>query len=92
MLLGRYDDAVPPCEKSAGLYGGGITYAYLTAAYAQQGDNAKAVATKEQLMKVWPDFTIARHRSLTPSDNPVFLQALEARVFGGLRKAGVPEK
>ena len=92
LLLGRYEEAVAECERSAGLAGDGVTYVFLTAAYAQHGDNAKAVATREQLFKRWPDFTLARWVSFVPSDNPVYWQAAEAHLFGGLRKAGVPEK
>lgn len=92
MYLGRYDEAVAACEKSAGIYTITLTYVYLTAAYAQRGDDAKAMATKKQLLKRWPDFTLARSRSLAPSDNAVYLQARETNVLGGLRKARVPEK
>jgi tetratricopeptide (TPR) repeat protein len=92
LYLGRYEEAVAACEKSAGLRSDGITYVYLTAAYAQHGDDAKAVATKEQLFKLWPDFTLARFVSLIASDNPVYWKGVETHLFGGLRKAGVPEK
>jgi tetratricopeptide (TPR) repeat protein len=92
MYLGRYDEAVAACEKSAGLYTVPLTYVYLTAAYVQRGDDAKAMAAKKQLLKLWPEVTLARFRSLAPSDNPVYLQARETNLFGGLRKAGVPEK
>jgi len=92
LYLGRYEDAVAACEKSAGLYSNTITYVYLTAAYAQRGDDAKAVATKKELLKLWPDFTSARFRSSSASDNPVYWQQAEAHVYRGLRKAGVPEK
>ena len=90
--LGRYEEAVAACEKSAGLYSCWLTYAYLTAAYAQQGDDAKAMATKQRLMQIWPDFTIARHRLTAASDNPVYWQRNEAHLYAGLRKVGVPEK
>ena len=38
-----------------------------------------------------PGFTIARFRSSTFSDNPVYLAGRE-RMYEGLRKAGVPEE
>ena len=37
-----------------------------------------------------PSFTVARLRSMTFSDNPVYLAGRE-RVYEGLRLAGVPE-
>jgi TolB-like protein/Flp pilus assembly protein TadD len=91
-LLGRYEEAISACEKSAGLGGDVATYIYLTAAYAQQGEDAKATATREQVFKLWPDFTLARWRSLMVSDSPVYWQQIETHLFTGLRKAGVPEK
>jgi tetratricopeptide (TPR) repeat protein len=91
-LLGRYEEAISACEKSAGLGGDVATYIYLTAAYAQQGEDAKATATREQVFKLWPDFTLARWRSLIVSDSPVYWQQIETHLFTGLRKAGVPEK
>jgi class 3 adenylate cyclase/TolB-like protein/Flp pilus assembly protein TadD len=91
MMLGRYAEAVAACEKSAGLGGDVFTYIYLTAAYAQQGENAKAVAAREQVFKLWPNFALARWPLLTASDSPVYWQQLESHVLTGLRKAEVPE-
>jgi len=91
MMLGRYAEAVAACEKSAGLGGDVFTYIYLTAAYAQQGADAKAVAAREQVFKLWPNFALARWPLLTASDSPVYWQQLETHVLTGLRKAGVPE-
>jgi adenylate cyclase len=91
MLLGRYEEAVAACEKSAGLGGDVFTYIYLTAAYAQQGEDAKAVAAREQLFKLWPNFALARWKVLSASDSPVYSQQAETHLFTGLRKAGVPE-
>ena len=92
VILGRYEEAVAPCEKSAGLGGDVFTYIYMTAAYAQQGQDAKAAAAREQLLKLWPDFALTRWKSLTASDSPVYWQQVETHLFAGLRKAGVPEK
>jgi adenylate cyclase len=91
VLLARYEEAVAACEKSAGLGGDVFTYIYLTAAYAQQGEDAKAVAAREQLFKLWPNFALARLKFATASDNPVYWQQVESHLFTGLRKAGVPE-
>ena len=38
-----------------------------------------------------PSFTIARFRSQTNSDHPVYLAGRE-RMYEGLRKAGMPEQ
>jgi len=47
-------------------------------------------ATREGL-ELNPSFTIARFRSQTFSDNPVYLAGRE-RMYEGMRKAGVPEE
>ena len=91
LYLGRYEDAVAACEKSAGLGGDVFTYLYLTAAYAQRGEHARAVAAREQVFKLWPNFALARWKFLVASDSPVYWQQMESHVFTGLRKAGVPE-
>ena len=91
VLLARYEDAIPECEKSAALGGDVFTYIFLTAAYAHQDDNAKALAAKAQLLKLWPDFALSRYKQLSPSDNPVYWQQIESHLFTGLRKVGVPE-
>jgi len=57
MALGRYDDAVAACEKTASLdeYSW-FTYVYLVAAHTQQGDAAKAAAEKVKLCDSGPVF------------------------------------
>jgi tetratricopeptide (TPR) repeat protein len=90
-LLGRYEEAVAACEKSAGLGGDVFTYVYLTAAYAQQGKDVKAAAAMEQVFKLWPNFALARWKLLSASDNPIYWQQVQTHLFTGLRKAGIPE-
>ena len=91
LYLGRYEEAIETCEKSAALGSDVITYVYLTAAYAQQHKNTKATAAKEQLLKRWSDFTITRWKALTPSDNAVYWRRAEASLIAGLRMVGLPE-
>jgi TolB-like protein/Flp pilus assembly protein TadD len=91
VLLARYQEAVPVCEKSAALGGDVFTYIYLTAAYAQRDENVKALAAKGQLLKLWPDFALSRWKLVIPSDRPVYWQQVESHLFPGLRKVGVPE-
>jgi class 3 adenylate cyclase/TolB-like protein/predicted Zn-dependent protease len=92
LSMGRYESAIDACERSAASSNDWTTYMFLTAAYAQKGDTAKAAATKARLLKVWPDFTIAQVKNAAISDNPVFWQQTETHVFRGLRKAGIPEQ
>ena len=89
--LGRYDQAIPECERAAAGDTDYWVYLDLTAAYAQTGEVAKAEAAKAQLMRRVPDFTIARFLAKRFSDNPVWIEEINTRVVPGLRKAGVPE-
>ena len=90
-LLGRYQDAVAACEKSAALGADASTYVYLTAVYAQLGERARAASAKEQLLRGWPDFTLARWKLFITSDNKVYWEQVEKHLFAGLRKAGIRE-
>src|SRR5215475_705085 len=80
MLLGRYEAAVPACEKSVALGGDLLTYLYLTALYAQLGQAAKATSAKEQLLRRWPDFTLERWRVFIASDNKVYWDQVETHL------------
>jgi adenylate cyclase len=90
--LGHYDEAINACERSAALSDDWVTYMFLTAAYAQKDQMAKAAGAKSRLLKWRPDFTIARMKVGGISDNPLFWQQTETHVFTGLRKAGIPEQ
>ena len=92
LYLGRYDDAVTACEKSAGLNNSWIDQVYLTAAYAQRGDAAKAKIAKDELLKLQPGYTIERYRQTWYSGTPAFFDLVEKHLAAGLRKAGIPEK
>lgn len=92
LSLGRYDEAIKACERSAALENYWGTYMLLTAAYAQREDMAKALAAKSQLLKFEPGFTIARVMASRLSDNPIYLQQMETHTLAGLRKAGIAEQ
>jgi len=92
LSLGRYNDVIKFGERAAPLEDFYLVYLYLTAAYAQTGEMAKAARAKEQLLKLNPGYTIARYRKLQISDVPEFWQQTEEHMFAGLRKAGVPEQ
>jgi TolB-like protein len=92
LYLGRYDDAVTACEKSAGLNNSWIDQVYLIAAYAQKGDVRKAKVAKDELLKLQPGYTIERYRQTWYSGTPAFFDLVEKHLAAGLRKAGIPEK
>jgi TolB-like protein len=91
LLLGQFDKAIASCEKSVAVGDDWWPYMFLTAAYAQTGDTAKAAASKSELLRRRPGFSIARFKALALSDNPVYLQQSETNFIPGLRKAGIPE-
>jgi len=92
LYLGRYEEAVKACEKSAGLNNSWIDQVYLTAAYAQNGDLNKAKIAKDELLKLQPGYTIDRYRQTWYSGTPAFFELVEKHLAAGLRKAGIPEK
>jgi tetratricopeptide (TPR) repeat protein len=92
LSLGRYDDAIAACEKRVALEDDWYPHVLLVGAYAQKGDMAKAAAEKAEALKRDRDLSIARLKALRLWRNPVFLQQMEAHLFAGLRKAGIPEQ
>jgi len=90
--LGRYDDAVIACEKSAGLNNSWIDEVYLTAAYAQKGDLNKAKIARDELLKLQPGYTVERYRETWYSGTPAFFDLVDRHLAAGLRKTGIPEK
>jgi tetratricopeptide (TPR) repeat protein len=92
LSLGHFDDAIAACEKYLALEDDWYPHVFLVGAYAQKGDMAKAAAEKAEAMKRDRDLSIARLKALRLWRNPVFSQQLEAHLFAGLRKAGVPEQ
>jgi adenylate cyclase len=92
LYLGQYADAVKACEKSAGLNNSWIDEVYLTAAYAQAGNPAKAKVARDELLKLQPGYTIERYRQTWYSGTPAFFALVEKHLASGLRKAGIPEQ
>jgi tetratricopeptide (TPR) repeat protein len=92
MALGRYDDAIVACEREASLADSWMPHAYLVAAYALNGNTAKAQAEKAKLLSQRPGFSIADFKALRISDVPAYLQQTEIHLYAGLRKAGITEK
>jgi tetratricopeptide (TPR) repeat protein len=92
LLLGHYDDAIHDCELAAARESWFGPRVWLTAAYAQKGELAKAQAAKGELLKRNPGYSIARAKSSRMSDNSTYLQQAETHLYAGLRKAGIPDE
>ena len=91
MALGRYEDAIAACEKASTLADYWPAHAYLVAAYAHLGNDAKVAAEKAKLLSQRPGFSIAAYKALRVSDVPAYLQQTETHFLAGLRKAGIKE-
>jgi tetratricopeptide (TPR) repeat protein len=63
----------------------------LAASLARLGRLEEAHDAARAGLELNPSFTIARFRSQTFSDNPVYLASRE-RMYEGMRKAGLPEE
>jgi len=92
LLVGRFEQAVASCEKSAAGGDDWWPYFFLTVAYAQIGDTTRSATPKTELLKRRPGFSIAQLHALGLSDNPAYLKQIEKNVIPGLRKAGIPER
>lgn len=90
LLLGRYNDAVAPCEKAAADDDWWPDQLSLIAIYAQLGEDAKAAAAKATLLKKKPDFTLERASAGTNFCTSGNRERVETHVNVWLRKAGVP--
>jgi hypothetical protein len=88
VLSGRFSDAVAFGEEARYHYEEwGPTYRFLAAAHAQLGETAKAIEALAKLFKLDPAVTVSHLRSFLPYQN----QEQAERLWGGLRKAGMPE-
>jgi adenylate cyclase len=95
LSLGRYDEAVQNCERAVALDSSNFfVHLFLTAAYAQQGDLARAAEAKTRLLRVKPGFTLRYFTdvSVPKADTQRFAEQWDKHVMAGLRKAGVPER
>jgi len=68
-----------------------MAHLWLAVALAHLGRLTEAQTAAQAGLALHPSFTIARLRAGASSDNPIYL-AQRARIFEGLRKAGVPEE
>jgi adenylate cyclase len=92
LFLGRYGEAVGACEKAATENGWWLNQVYLSAAYAQHGDIAKAATSRNALLQQQPGYTIDRYRHTYAASAPAFLDQVEQHLAAGLRKAGLPDR
>ena len=92
LLLGQYKQVITTCERAKGRTAGDLWIdLWLAAAYAYDGDTAKAAAAKADVLREIPDLTIAGIKAKGFSVNPDYLRQAEEHWYSGLRKAGFPE-
>jgi tetratricopeptide (TPR) repeat protein len=90
--FGRDEEAVLWLNRSIELNANiPMPYFLLAAALARLGRTDEGREATRAGLELNPGFTIARFRSQTFSDNPVYLAGRE-RMYEGLRKAGLPEE
>jgi adenylate cyclase len=87
-LLKRYADALPPLrECSSRQPNFQIYHLWLAATYAQLGQRAEAEVEAAEVLRMCPEFTIAKWKPIAVCRNPADAE----HTFDGLRKAGLPE-
>jgi adenylate cyclase len=90
-FLAQWEQGIEWCNKGlAGGPGNPFTLVHLAAANAWAGHDKEAKEAVAQLQKVYPGFTVQTYAGIHFSDDPTF-NAQRARIYEGLRKAGLPE-
>lgn len=92
LLLGQPERAAAMGEKCAIFARGWSVHELLVAAYANQGDWTKANAATAELLRFAPGFTVAQARGFDEPPHPEYAKLAEKYLYGGLRKAGIPEQ
>jgi tetratricopeptide (TPR) repeat protein len=93
MTLKRYPEAVSSCERARALGDYWFFPLRLMAAYALNGDMAKADQIRPEVLKRQPNVSIDWIKRMRGGPtHPVYLQQREETFIEGLRRAGVPEK
>jgi class 3 adenylate cyclase/TolB-like protein/tetratricopeptide (TPR) repeat protein len=91
LMSGRAEQAIATCEKASGQINHWEIHLLLAAAYANNGEQAKAAAAHAEVLRVVPGFTIAELRAKHPMSSAALGMA-ETHLYEGLRKAGFPER
>ena len=87
-LMGRHDAAIAEFERVVERNPANPAgHLALAAAYAQVGRIEDAEWQAQEILTLFPDFTLARMRQREPYKNPAHLD----RYIKDLRKAGLPE-
>jgi adenylate cyclase len=90
-FLAQWEQAIEWCEKArAGAPDFWAALVHLAAANAWTGRDKEAKEAAAQLRKVYPGFTVQTYAGMHYSGDPTF-NAQRARIYDGLRKAGMPE-
>jgi len=90
-MSGRAEQAIATCEMASGQINHWEIHLLLAAAYANNGEQAKAAAAHAEVLRVVPSFTIAELRAKHPMSSAALGMA-ETHLYEGLRKAGFPER
>jgi adenylate cyclase len=85
MLIGRYEEAIPPLKSYLARYYSFITgHLYLIVCYVELGRNEEARAEAAEVMRINPQFSLAVQKQRNPIKEP-----LRDRLFGDVAKAGL---
>jgi hypothetical protein len=91
LLAGQTPQAIETCEKATGTRAAWQNHLLLAAAYANNDDMEHAAASRAEVLRVVPGYTISQLRAKRYSDHPDYQRLAEKFWYEGLRKAGIPE-
>lgn len=92
LVLGRYLDATPACERLGASGEDWRNQTTLAAVYAQRGEMTKATVAKLAALKLEPRLTLVYLKGLPRQGSQAYLDLLDTHYYAGLRKAGFPEQ
>jgi len=85
LLLGSYEEAIPPWKTYIARYPNDIgAHLSLVACYVELGRNEEARAEAAELMRINPQFSLAAQKQMSPLKGP-----LRDRIFADYAKAGL---
>jgi len=85
MLLGSYEEAMPPLKTYLGRYSNDVgAHLLLIACFVELGRNEEARAEAAELMRINPQFSLAAQKQISMIKEP-----LRDRLYGDMAKAGL---
>ena len=85
VLMGRYEEAIPPLKMNLARYSNLIpSHLFLIACYVELGRNEEARAEAAEVMRINPQFSLAVQKQTAAMEQP-----FRDRIYADIAKAGL---